>query len=131
MANSPELKAVMRELTGDMTDREIAEAVGLSHPYVNQIRNGKAPSLDVLLKIDRGLRPKPELRTRLFLAAGSKEVDAVNTGRLSDEAAEIAKRVEALPPKKRDLMRLLLENHGMLDAVEALRGVIYGEAISA
>ena len=35
----------------NLTTREVAEAIGITHSYVSRIENGKAPSLDKLKKL--------------------------------------------------------------------------------
>lgn len=136
MAFSLEFKTVMGELTEGLTDREVAEACGISQPYVNQVRNGKIPSMAMCHRIAEGLALKSSRRGRLFAAAGYNEIAPIEEGGLSAEAAYVGRLYETLPKEAQWIVRRLLEDHPKLRGAGLMLGipnpgVIYGDAIGA
>lgn len=116
---SNDFRRVMREVVGSRPQREVAELAGISLPYVNQMLNGKVPSLPMLTKLADGLALDARVRGRLFAAAGYQPS---LQGDLPADLAYVVDEMKSLSPQQLETVRRLVEHPERIDALAALIG---------
>ena len=104
----------LQTVIGPLRQREVAEMTGISQPYINQMLNGKVPSLEMLTRLANGLRLEPSKRARLFAQAGYDDpfrpADGMALGEmLTDEEREVLRRLRTLEPEPRQAFQRFLE----------------------
>jgi transcriptional regulator with XRE-family HTH domain len=76
VARSEAFGELVRELVNGLPNRKVADLADISHTTVGDMKAGRIPSRDTLLKLAGGLQLNPDQRARLFELAGYRDVPA-------------------------------------------------------